>query len=313
MTGRDWDLRGARLAGFQFAEWLVINNGRDDNFVDQYEKNAEQAWAAAQANRWVETVRPTKNDGCRPGFRGRDPWPRLTGEGHLEVERVRGLRKNAQARAQGCREALLLWLANEGRGAGSAELMTSRDGWRFFDSPFTVDEANEAARFLRETGLVIGWDYPGGTFMQPRLTADGTQCVEFFDANVRAFLYPAQQGGTVTYQQNFNGPVNGQVAQGQNLTQTQNNGIDAEGLSAIFKAMRDALSTVEDPQDREDVEHGIAQLEADVQSGDAETVAASAGRLQRLATRIGTTAGNTAITTATAEGVRQLLSALGLG
>ena len=36
MTGRDWDLRGARLAGFQFAEWLVINGGRASNFVDQY-------------------------------------------------------------------------------------------------------------------------------------------------------------------------------------------------------------------------------------------------------------------------------------
>src|SRR5664279_5106673 len=126
MTGRDWDLRGARLAGFQFAEWLVIKHGRDDNFVDQYEKNAEQAWAAAQANGWVETIQPKSNDGCRPGYRGRDPWPKLTEEGYLEVERVRSLRNSPQARAQACREALLLWLTHEGREAGSAELMSSR-------------------------------------------------------------------------------------------------------------------------------------------------------------------------------------------
>jgi hypothetical protein len=313
MTGRDWDLRGARLAGFQFAEWLVINHGRDDNFVDQYEKNAKHAWEAAQANGWVETVQPRPNDGCRPGYRGRDPWPKLTEEGHLEVERVRSLRNNPQARAQACRQALLLWLGHEGRSAGSAELMASRDGWRFFDSPFTVDEVNEAAKFLRGTGLVDGWDYTDGTFMQPRLTADGTQCVDFFDADVRTFLYPEQRGGTVTYQQNFNGPVHGQVGQGQNLTQNQSNGIDAQALSAIFTAMRDALSTVDDLHDREDVEHGIQQLEAAVQSGDSEAVTASAGRLQRLGARVGTAASNTAITAATAEGVKQLLGALGLG
>ena len=312
MTGRDWDLRGARLAGFQFAEWLLIN-GRPENFVDEYQTDPERAWAAAQANGWVETVRPTRNDACRPGYRGPNPWPRLTREGHLEVERVRGLRNNPQARAAACREALLLWLAHEGRGAGSAELIASRDDWRFYDSPFTGDEVNGAARFLQETGLGDGWTYPDGTFMQPRLTAKGTQCVEFFDAKVRDFLYQTQPGGTVTNQQNFYGDVNGQVGQGQNVTQTQNNGVDAEALSAIFRAMREALSTVEDPHDREDVEHGIQHLEAAVESGDPEAVTASAGRLQRLGARIGTAAGNTAITAATAEGVKQLLGALGLG
>ena len=125
MTGRDWDLRGARLAGFQFAEWLAINDGRASNFVNQYRKNAEQAWSAAEANGWLEAVRPTSADACRPGYRGGDPWPRLTRKGHLEVDRVRSLRNNPQARAQACRDALALWLAHEGRGAGSTQLMTT--------------------------------------------------------------------------------------------------------------------------------------------------------------------------------------------
>lgn len=314
MTDRDWDLRGARLSGFQFAEWLVINDGHARNFVDEYEKNTDQAWAAAEAHGWVETVHPTKADACRPGYRGRDPWPRLTGKGQLEVDRVRSLRNNRQARAQACRDALVLWLAHDGRGAGSAELITTRDEWRFFDTPLTVDEVNEAARFLRETGLIAGWDYPGGTFMQPALTADGTQCVEYHDASVRDFLNPNMDGGrSVTYNQTFNGPFSGQAGQGVTVNQTQNQGIDAETLAAIFRAMREALSTVEDPHDREDVEHGIQQLEAAVQSGDAKEVTASARRLQRLGARVGTVASNTAITVATTEGVRQLLGALGLG
>lgn len=313
MTDRDWNMRGARLAGFQFAEWLVLNSGRDDNFVDEYDKNANQARAVAQASGFVETVRPHRNDGCRPGYRGQDAWPRLTGAGHLEVERVRSLRSDLHARAQACREALLLWLTREGRGAGSAGLLAGHAGWRFYDTPFTVGEVNEAARFLREAGLIEGWDYPGGTVMNPRLTVSGTQCVEFFDADVREFLHPSLQGGTVTNQQNFYGAVNGQVAQGQNVTQTQRSGIDAAALAEIFEAMRAALSTIEDPHDRHDVEHGIQQLEEAVQGGDAEAVTQSAGRVQRLATRVGKAAGNTAITAATTEGVNQLLVALGIG
>jgi hypothetical protein len=311
MTGRDWDLRGARLSGFRFAEWLLLE-GSLDSFSAQYQSDPQRAWDSAQAYGWVETVRPRRKDACEPGYR-REPWPRLTDRGHLEVERVRSLRNNPQARATSCREALLLWLAHEGRGAGSAGLMGSRDDWRFYDDPFTENESNAAAEFLKEEGLVEGWTYPGGTFMQPRLTAAGRQCVDFFEANVREFLRTTQTGATVNNQQNFYGAVHGQVGQGQNVTQTQVNGIDAAALSTIFTAMRDALSTVADVADREDLEHGIRQLEAAVEGGDAETITANAGRLQRLGARVGTAAGNTAITAATAEGVKQVLSAFGLG
>lgn len=314
MTGRDWDLRGARLAGFQFAEWLVIN-GRPENFGDEYQTDSVRAWAAAEANGWVETVRPPVPDGgWRSAHRPPEPWPRLTGEGDLEVERVRGLRNNPQARAAACREALLLWLAHEGQGAGSAELLVSRDGWRFYDSPFTEQEVRDAATFLQEKGLIEAWTYPGGTVMQPRLTARGTECVDFYGADVRDYLYPRQAGVTVTYQQNFHGTVTGQVGQGPNVTQTQNsNGVDPEALAAAFEAMRDALLTVEDADDRDDLDHGIQQLEAAVDSGDREAVAASAGRLQRLGVRVGKAAGNAVITAAVAAAVNQLRAVLGLG
>ncbi len=312
MTTREWDLRGARLAGFQYAEWLVINGGREMNFVDEYETDPDRAWAAAEGHGWVCTVRPRSVDACNPPYRSK-PYPKLTGKGHLDVEHVRSLRNNPQARAMGCREALLLWLAHEGRGAGSAALMATRDGWRYWDTPFTEDEVNTAARFLHETNLIKGFIYPGGTFMTPSLTASGTQCVEFHDADVRAFLNP-QPGGPVTYIQNndFNGGQ-GQTAQGENVTQTQNNGIDAESLSAIFKAMRDALSKIEDADDREDVSHAINELEAAAQDGNVEIVQQRAGRLRRLGNHLGVTAGNTAISTATAAGTTGILTAFGLG
>lgn len=308
MTDRNWDLRGARLAAFQFAEWLLIN-GSADNFVDEYGKNDDDAWAMAEATGFVETVRPKKNDGCRPSYRGSDPWPRLTGEGRFEVKRVQGVRSDPQARTQASREALLLWLSHEGQGAGSAELLADQQTWRFYDTSFTRDEVKKAARFLRDGGLLEGWDYADGTFMCPQLTARGTQCVEFYDADVREFLHPPLQGGTVTNQQNFYGDVNGQVGQGQNVTQTQQNGVDAATLAEIFEAIRAAVSTVEDLQDRQDVEHSIQQLEAAAQSGDVEAVTENAGRLKRLAARVG----GAALTAATSQGVEQLFVAAGIG
>lgn len=311
MTERDWDLQGARLAGLRFAEWLLADD-RTGRFVNGFEPDGAGAWAAAQAHGWVETVRPKSGDGCRPGFRGLDPWPRLTTEGRLELDKIRGLRTDPRARAAGCREALLLWLAHDGQEAGSAELMVSRDKWTFYATPFTIDEVRKAAKFLEETGLIKGWTYADGTYMRPALTASGTQCVEFFNGSVRDFLFPIPAGVSVDNQQNFFGDFNGQNGQGNDITQIQKTGIDAAALGEIFNAMREALSTVEDSNDRDDVEHGIQQLEAAVDRGDTDAITASAGRLQRLGARIGTAAGNTALTVATTEGVKQILAALGL-
>jgi len=308
MTGRDWDLRGARLAGLQFAEWLVINGGRADNFVDEYQVDADRAWAAAEAYGWVETVQPTNGSPRRLAQRMAQPRPRLTGAGHLKVEEVRSLRNNPQARASACREALLLWIAHEGRGAASADLLVKQDASRFYDSPFSLDEVNEAGKFLVETGLVRAIGVWGAEIVRPVLTSDGQRCVEFFDGNVREYLNPRQNGGPVTYQQHFHGSVSGQVAQGETVNMTQSQGIDAASLSEIFRAMREALSSVEDPEDREDASDAIRELELAVAQGDTETIQKQAGRLKRLASRIG----STALATATTVGTTEVLQAFGL-
>ena len=79
----DWNLSGASLAALQYAEWLTINDGRADNFVDEYQTDAERAWAAADARGWVETVQPNLDRPRRLSERFPQPTPKLTGEGHL--------------------------------------------------------------------------------------------------------------------------------------------------------------------------------------------------------------------------------------
>lgn len=309
MADPDWNLSGASLAALQYAEWLAINDGRADNFVDEYQTDAERAWAAAEARGWVKTVKPNLDRPRRLGEHFPQPTPKLTGEGHLKVEEVRGLRSNRLARANACREAVLLWLADAGQGASSLDPLVEQDLVRYYGSSFTIDEVNEAAKFLLEVDLISAIKTWGPTLVRPALTARGQQCVEFFDANVRAFLSPQPTGSTaVTYNQNFNAPVSGQVAQGDTVNQTQNNGIDAAALAEIFSAMRQALSDVADDGDRDDVSHAIRELEAAVESGDRAGVEERAGRLKRLGSRVG----STALTTATAAGTTQVLQLFGL-
>lgn len=288
---------------------MVINDGSDRNFMDEYQKDPGHAWAAAEAHGWVETVPPNSTARRRLGEAPKEPRPRLTGTGRLEVERVRSLRTSRLARVGACRQAILLWLAEQGGSAASLALFLQSDT-RFYDTSFTEEETGAAAKYLMEKGLMEGWHYADGMLMRPALTASGTDCVEIYDGDVQRFMNPSQSGGSVTnnQQNNFYGG-NAQAVQGFNVTLTQNNSIEPEALSAIFQSMRAALSTVDDPQDRDDVEHSIQELEAAVAGGDPQTITASAGRLKRLGARIGTTA----VTVATTQGVEQLLTLIGVG
>lgn len=318
MTGRDWDLRGARLAGFRFAEWLVINDGRARNFVDEYGEDgedgedAERAWEAARAHGWVEMVIPTKSASCKPGY---VPWtyPRLTSEGRVKVDEVRSLRTDRLARMAACRQAILIWLADEG-GSAPSLVPFLQNAPRFYDTPFTEVEAHAAAKYLTAKGLVKGWPYsPDGTLMQPTLTARGTDCVEIYGGDVRRFYNPTQTGANVTnnQQNNFYGG-NAQAAQGDNITQAQNIGVDAEELAAIFKPMRDALPGIEDADERGDLEHAIRELETAASDGDVEEVKQRAGRLERLVAKVGPATGKAALAGAVSVGVKALLAAFGV-
>ena len=97
------------------------------------------------------------------------------------------------------------------------------------------------------------------------------------------------------------------MAQGRAVHQTQRHGVDLAAAAVIFKAMRGALSDVDDPYDRDDAEHAIQQLQ-DAVEDDAAEVQTRAGRLQGLATRTGSTALATATT-----GRNELLQMLALG
>jgi len=91
----DWNLNTASLAALQFVEWLIINDGRSDNFTDEYQTDQDRAWAAAEARCWVETVTPNRGAPRRLADKMPQPTPNLTGEGYLKVEEVGACAKTA--------------------------------------------------------------------------------------------------------------------------------------------------------------------------------------------------------------------------
>lgn len=251
------------------------------------------------------TIHPEKGRPRRLGDRIPQPQPKLTGAGRRQIEQVKRLRHNTAARAAACRQAILLWLYNDGRGTAGTDQFIPAATYRFYGTPFTEDELGDAVSYLLDRGLIQGIKTWGPVIARPALRTDGIECVEHYDGDVRAFLTP-QQRGPVTYNQNFNAPFSGQVAQGQTVHQVQHQGIDPAAAAEIFKAMRDALSEVMDSDDRDDAEHAIRELEAAVEDDDAAEVQKRAGRLRRLATRVG----STALTAATTTGTNELLQML---
>lgn len=307
MSDPDWHLTESTLAGLQFIEWLIVNDGDPNNFTDVYETDPDAAWASAEDQGWVETIHPDKSRPRRLGERVPDPRPKPTGAGHRQIDQVKRLRGNNVARGAACRQAILLWLYNDGRCAAGTDEFT-QTACQFYGTPFTEDEVSDAITYLLDRGLIQGIKAWGPVLARPALTPDGIECVENHDGDVRAFLAP-HQSGHATFNQNFNAPVTGQVAQGQTVNQTQHQGVDADALAEIFKAMLDARSDINDPDDRDDVEHAIRDLHAAVDEGDPAEVKKRVGRLQRLVNRVG----STVLITATTTGTNQLLQLLGLG
>jgi hypothetical protein len=308
MSDPEWNLTESMLAGLEFVEWLSIGSGDWRNFIDVYEKDNDLAWCCAEDQGWVETIVPASGRPWRLGEGTREPEPKLTGVGHRQLEEVRRLRSNRADRAAACRQAIILWLYNDGRGAAGTDEFIPAEAYRFYGTPFTEDEVDEAITYLLDRDLIQGMNAFGQGLSQPELTTDGIECVEHHNGDIRGFMAP-QQSGLVTFSQTFNAPVSGQVAQGQTVQQTQHQSIDSAALTEILQTMRDALSDVRDPDDRDDAEHAIRELEVAVDEGDQAEVQKRAGRLQRLANRLG----STALTTATTAGTNELLQSLGLG
>jgi hypothetical protein len=183
--------------------------------------------------------------------------------------------------------------------------------FNFWGEAFTLAQVREATEYLIEAGLLdlFGQRLASGEPQNVQVTRSGKDCVEQYDARVAAYLSVCARTAPIVNNQNFLGPVSGQVAQGASVNQTQDQLIGVASLAEVFEAMRNALDLVDDADDRDDVVHGIRELEIAVGQGDSHEVARRAGRLKRLGRHLG----SDGLATATAEGTKAVLKAFGIG
>jgi len=237
---------------------------------------------------------------------GGKPRLRISRDGAGLVDWYRQQRANPVERERNCETAFIHWLYEQrSQGLEHPVATDFLQDWRatFWGEPFTEDDVYRATRYLRERGFIKGTAAAGFGVIRPTLTADGIRYV-------REGREPSASFGD-TY--NFNVGTNVGQLQGGSGTfqQTQHQGIDADSLSTILRAMRDALSDLDDEDDRDDLQLQIDALEAEAskQEPDPEAIERRISRLRKIAAKVGNPALVTTVTVATTE----LLQALGIG
>ncbi len=97
-------------------------------------------------------------------------------------------RRNSRAqRRTACRDAALDWLYAQPKDIPDATGFLADVRSHYFGEQFTEDELVDAVEYLRNVGLVTGFDSSAPMLLRPRVTEDGMSCVERFDSSVAAW------------------------------------------------------------------------------------------------------------------------------
>jgi hypothetical protein len=221
----------------------------------------------------------------------------LTAAGRREVALREERRANKALRRRACAEALLSWIGARVDGGDQAPLIDSMvrtaSPYGYFEGdPFGQAEVDAASRQLLDEGLISGQASWGGGVARPSLTTKGRQVIDYHDGSLRSH-YEATEGRGHTFISHFGNVSGGQIAVGDQVTQTQHNyaAPDADVLE-LLDAVRSAVLGLPEG----DREAGLAFVDAIQASGPDDVSRGLARKLLDLASK----AGDAAVTTATA-------------
>lgn len=216
------------------------------------------------------------------------------------------------------RDGLLLWaydyaISNPDLPMNRPSRFLDADpAFNFWGEPFTEGQVREATNYLIESGLLElhGRRLGSGEPQNVMITSSGKDCVDEYGGSVAAYRRRQSAANAPrSYTQNFNGPFQGQAAQGDSISQTQHNGVDRDTVAAIFTDLRALLTQVENAEVQSDLTLVIDDLEraANYEEPDLDEVSRRSGLLNRLASNVC----NTAVTTSTNAATNSLLDLLG--
>ncbi|RWZ74135.1 hypothetical protein EQK42_20615 [Streptomyces albidoflavus] len=182
-----------------------------------------------------------------------DPAANLTPRGHQWMRERQRRRNDFRLRSTAARTSLLTWLWEQ---KASGISLPHVDGVLqsslslFEGQRLTLGEFGRAGTYLESKGLIKGissWQSEGP--IRAEITAEGQDCVEHFDADVSAYERQNDSGSTTfNITENTGNIAANSRAFTMNAT-TNKNGIDAEAVVVLARALRQAAPSLELPED----------------------------------------------------------------
>lgn len=224
----------------------------------------------------------------------------LTSAGRAAVRTRHERRSNTKARAIAAREALLDWYYEQKRRGGHFPVVDAflEDVRGSFEGdPFTEKELDDAAGHLKDRGLLKAIGSAERAVLRAEITVEGEDVVENYDGSLAAWGN-AQRSGGQQFVTHFNAPVSGQVGIGENVTQTQHQGFDADTLLRLVEDVREAATAVEPAEQAYLLTYlDLVQAEATNEEPNRELMRGAGDRLKVIAAKAGNAGLSASVTT----------------
>ncbi len=301
MLDRPWTTDRDEVVAAQFLDWLAaVHDGGLDVPVSEFLRTQDASgdedallriFADLKSAGWIQDEQSVGGGGLSAGSR-------LSDAGRARQRRLSRAREDGTARDVACEEALLDWLVNWVRdhldsGATWNPFINDPRG-HIWGEPFSEKEVKRAASNLRNSELISGIvSNEADSLFRAKPTSRGIEAARRTSGH-----YPssASEPATVTYTQNFQGTVSGQVVQGANANLVQNVGVQPEQLDELLGAVRALVGSL--PVDQQ----GPAAIWIDAIAEESSTSADQAAlvtfseRLKSVAGRGGSVAFTSAVT-----------------
>lgn len=198
MTDRGWSADPSVVLRHRVVMWLAEQKYEQPSRINSNTDVAESL--AVDVRDVAAAVDLLGADGlCLPGD-GMDPVSssaRLTPAGASLAGTWATSRRSLRQRRAACKDALLDWLYEQPGDLRDAGQFQADVRAYFYDDQFNEAEVSLALAHLQELGLVQGKrTAQSDRLLRPRVTSDGSTCVERYDSNVGAWLARAGSGTT---------------------------------------------------------------------------------------------------------------------
>jgi hypothetical protein len=253
-------LTRTQIQKLRVLEYLYDNRPQDGHLETPFGQELEEDVSRDEFQRLMPALIDAGLVQSWPSIAGYD-GALITPAGAEVVEKVRQRRGSLVERNKAARDAVLLWLYEQGQGSSPVlSHIVESDRAFFHGAPFNESELSQATVWLKDKGYIRGNGSHGGGILRPMITPDGSSVVE---RGRSVNEPPAATSQHTTFETHINAP-SGNLAIGSNDF-TQNATVVhqvADGIAEVVELVRESLAQLADKgANREALERAVRELE----------------------------------------------------